>query len=99
MKKNTLWWIIGLYALFLFGVFIAFYNTGTAVDKHLADQLLLYIALAKGKSIFTTSEITQHLITNVWVLEQFLPVKFEIDGKLGTPGRVSVDGTERAVIW
>ena len=28
------------------------------------------------------SEITEHVRTNIWVIEQFLPVKFEIDGKI-----------------
>jgi len=68
------------------------HNSGRAVDEHLADQLLIYMALAEGVSSFTTSQITQHLLTNCWVIEQFLPVKFKIEGKQGEVGRVEVHG-------
>ncbi|MCS6805421.1 MAG: RNA 3'-terminal phosphate cyclase [Acidobacteriota bacterium] len=70
--------------------FLAHHESGMIVDKHLADQLLIYLALAHGSSEFTTSEVTQHLLTHVWVIEQFLPVKCEVSGALGQPGRVTV---------
>jgi RNA 3'-terminal phosphate cyclase (ATP) len=65
-----------------------FLESKAAVDCHLADQLLVYLALAPGRHHFTTSKVTQHLLTNGWVIEQFLPVKFEIKGGLGEPGTV-----------
>jgi RNA 3'-phosphate cyclase len=54
------------------------------LDKHLADQILPYLALAKGKSQVTVSEITNHCKTNIWVIEKFLDGKFEIKGNLIT---------------
>ncbi len=51
---------------------------GAGVDIFLADQLIPYIALAGGGS-FTTRIITPHTKTNIWVTEQFLPVKFKIE--------------------
>ena len=51
------------------------------VDLHLADQLLPYAALGKGETRFTTSEITEHFKTNVWVIQKFLDRKIEIKGK------------------
>jgi RNA 3'-terminal phosphate cyclase (ATP) len=48
------------------------------VDEYLADQLIPYMALAKGGS-FTTRIISMHTKTNIWVTEQFLPVKFKIE--------------------
>lgn len=60
--------------------FLYHHNSNGAVEKHLADQLLLYASLAKGESSFTTSKISQHLFTNKWVVEKFLPAKIEIDG-------------------
>ena len=39
-----------------------------AVDAHLADQLLLYAALAKGKTEFSTPEFSSHLRTNADVI-------------------------------
>lgn len=73
--------------------FLEWWKSKTALDKHLADQLIVPMALADGDSEFTTVEITQHLITNVWTVQQFLPVKIDIQGTEGQPGRVRVSGT------
>lgn len=48
------------------------------VDRHLADQLLPYMALLPGSKI-KASEITSHTRTNIHVIEQFLDVRFEVD--------------------
>lgn len=58
---------------------LAFDGSGNAIDKHLADQLLLYLALAGGESFFTTEAITAHLETNLALIESFLPARFMID--------------------
>jgi RNA 3'-phosphate cyclase len=52
------------------------------LDKHLADQILPYLALTPGKSQVTVSEITNHCKTNIWVIEKFIDGKFEIKGNL-----------------
>ncbi|QLC49002.1 RNA 3'-terminal phosphate cyclase [Methanolobus zinderi] len=60
-------------------------QSGAAVDIHLADQLIPFMGLAGGGS-FTTTELSGHLKTNIWVTEQFLDVKFEVketDGLIG----------------
>ena len=67
----------------------AFLDSGGAIDRHLADQLLLYMALAEGYSTFITERITEHLLTNIWVIEQFLPVAFDVKKEIG---KVSVEG-------
>lgn len=58
------------------------------LDIHAADQVLVYLALAGGGS-FTTREVTSHAQTAIWLLEQFLPVRFQCvaDGR-----RVRVTG-------
>ncbi len=66
-----------------------FMASKAALDNHLADQLALYMALAKGESSFIVGTITRHLLTNIWVIEQFLPIKFEVAEETG---RVSVEG-------
>jgi RNA 3'-terminal phosphate cyclase (ATP) len=43
---------------------------GATVDEHLADQLLLPMALGKGGS-FTARTVTQHVHSNAIVIEQF----------------------------
>lgn len=49
------------------------------VDHNLADQLLIYAALA-GKTTFKTSFISMHSETNMHVIEKFLGKKFSRSG-------------------
>ncbi|VVB98015.1 RNA 3'-terminal phosphate cyclase [uncultured archaeon] len=56
------------------------------VDVHLADQLLLYAALAGGASGFKTSGITRHTETNAYVISKLVERKIRI----GT-GEISVE--------
>ncbi len=72
--------------------FMEYHRSGAAVDPHLADQLVLPLALAEGESSFTTSRITRHLLTNIWVVGQMLEVHFSVEGQEGEPGRVKVQG-------
>jgi RNA 3'-terminal phosphate cyclase (ATP) len=53
----------------------AYLASEAAVSEHLADQLLLLMALAGGGS-FTTAAITSHAQTNMDVIKRFLPVSF-----------------------
>lgn len=48
------------------------------VGVHLADQLLLPMALAGG-GVFHTLAISNHTQTNMALIEQFLPVKFAVE--------------------
>jgi len=48
---------------------------GVPVGPHLADQLLLPMALA-GSGTFRTVEPTLHCTTNARLIERFLPVAF-----------------------
>lgn len=48
----------------------------TSLDTHAADHLLVYLALAHGGS-FSTRSLSRHAQTAIWVIEQFLPVRFE----------------------
>ncbi len=56
--------------------------SGAAVGEHLADQLLLPMALAGGGR-FTADTISQHALTNAEVIARFLPVNitFAEDGE------------------
>ncbi len=59
-----------------------------AVDHHLADQLIQFMALLPGSEI-KASKISNHTKTNMYVAEQFLPVKFVVEGE-----EVRVEGKE-----
>lgn len=68
-------------------------RTGCAVDRHLTNQLIPYLALADGASEITSAELTSHALTNITLVEQVLGVKFEVEGQLGQPGRIRVVGS------
>jgi RNA 3'-terminal phosphate cyclase (ATP) len=53
-----------------------FLANAAAIDPHLADQLLIYMAVSAAGA-FTTSELSNHLLTNIEVIKQFLPVEFK----------------------
>jgi RNA 3'-terminal phosphate cyclase (ATP) len=55
-----------------------YYLSEAPVDAHLADQLILPLALADGTSRFTVSRLSEHLCTNMWVVEQFAQAHIEI---------------------
>ncbi|WP_297536228.1 RNA 3'-terminal phosphate cyclase [Thermococcus sp.] len=59
-----------------------------AVDKFLGDQLIPFLAFAGGE--IGVVEITNHLTTNVWVVERFLGKTFTVEGDVGGSGTVSV---------
>lgn len=63
------------------------------MDVHLADQLVPFLALAKGASTFETAVLSDHLLNNIKVCEQLLPVKFEVKGEKGKPCEVFVEGS------
>lgn len=63
-----------------------------AVDPHSADQLLIPLALAPGRSEFPVSQVTSHLLTNGEVVRQFTGRQITITGDEGQPGRVTVQG-------
>jgi RNA 3'-terminal phosphate cyclase len=58
------------------------------VDPHLADQIVPFMVLASGNSSFTTTRITEHLSTNVWVIRHFLDRQISTSGDKGGRGRV-----------
>jgi RNA 3'-terminal phosphate cyclase (ATP) len=60
------------------------------VDPHLADQLILPMALSAGICQMVTSRITEHLITNLNVVNSFLPIKTHVAGRVGKPGSISL---------
>ena len=51
------------------GAFVAELNTGAGLDKHMADQVVPFLALAGGR--VAVSEVTEHTRTNIHVLKKF----------------------------
>ncbi len=72
--------------------YLAYEARAAALDRHLADQLLPYLPQVRGVSRFTTEAVTRHLLTNLWVVEQFFGPLFQVAGNLGEPGEVVCRG-------
>ncbi len=64
--------------------------SGAAIDRHLGDQLLLPLCLARGPSRYAVEAITRHLETNLWVIEQFGSAAIETELAASGTGIVSV---------
>jgi len=62
--------------------------SGAALDEHLADQIVPFLALAGAPSTFTCPAISSHLRTVAWVVDRFLPGRVVLDD--GRPARVRV---------
>lgn len=58
---------------------LGFHESGAAVDHHLADQLILPLALAEGPSAFRTDAITAHCRTAIEVVRAFIDRPIQID--------------------
>ncbi|MBN1812047.1 MAG: RNA 3'-phosphate cyclase [Anaerolineae bacterium] len=69
------------------------HRSGSPADPHLADQLALPMVLAQGESRIVTSQVSRHLLTNAWVIGQFLTQVLEITGKQGASGTIIAKGT------
>ena len=58
---------------------LAYLGAGVPVGEHLADQLLLPMALGKGGR-FRTVAPSLHTRTNIEIVKRFLPVAIEVVG-------------------
>ncbi len=77
------------------GQLLDFFRGNAALDRHLADQLVLPLALASGPSEFTAEAVTAHLLTNVWVVNQFFPGRVKAVGEEGQPGLCRIGQANR----
>ena len=64
--------------------------SNAAVCAHLADQLLLPMAIAGGGR-FTTLRPTRHMVTNIGIVESFLPVSISIENGREEPWTVTIE--------
>jgi RNA 3'-terminal phosphate cyclase (ATP) len=51
--------------------------TGATVDRHLADQLIPFAALAEGWSTFVVPRMTDHVDTRLWLVREILGAETE----------------------
>jgi RNA 3'-terminal phosphate cyclase (ATP) len=72
---------------------LEFLKADAGCDPHLADQLVLPMALAAGTSRLTTSRVTQHLLTTVRIAQQVLGCPVQVGGEEGNPGGITIEGS------
>ena len=65
-----------------------------AVESHLADQMIVWMALADGPSEFTTRRLTDHIRNAAIVAEAITGVSFTLED--GYPARVRCDPPDAA---
>ena len=58
--------------------------TGATVDRYLADQLIFYAALADGVSQYRIPRLTEHVETNLWLVESILGAKTGVNDNMVT---------------
>ena len=70
-----------------------FLSSGAVIDRFLADQLLIYMAISthfakdsetvahKNACCYTTNKLTTHVTTNMETIKKFLPVEFKTEHK------------------
>lgn len=77
--------------------FLEFIKTKAQFEEHLADQILIPLSFVLINSVekrfsFTTSKVTKHLITQAWLIPQFLEkITIKVLGKEGEPGEVEIE--------
>jgi RNA 3'-terminal phosphate cyclase (ATP) len=59
-------------------------KSGATVDRHLADQLIIFAALAKGRSEYRIPCVTDHVLSNLWLVEIMLGVRTQLQGHVLT---------------
>ena len=67
-------------------------SMGKAIDSHLGDMIVPYLAIAHGESSIGISEVTSHLSTNLWTIEQILDTTMQLEGNIGESGILKVSG-------
>ena len=67
-------------------------ETKAALDRHMSDMIIPYLALAKGTSIVSGARLTLHAYTNIMVTKMFLErAKIHVEGDRDKPFRLVVE--------
>ena len=68
-------------------------SRNTALDRHMSDMIIPFLAMADGVSTVTGARYSLHAYTNVWVVRQMLGTEIEVEGRLDEPFRLRVKGS------
>ena len=56
-------------------------KTGATVDRYMADQLIPFCAVACGASDYIMPTVTEHVETNLWLVERILHARTKLNGR------------------
>lgn len=59
-------------------------ETGACTDRYVADQLILFGALAQGTTEYRIPMMTDHVEANLWLVEKILGARSRMEGKVLT---------------
>jgi RNA 3'-terminal phosphate cyclase (ATP) len=62
-------------------------GTGATVDRFSADQIIMFAGLAAGRSKYVIPRSTEHIQSNMWLIEKILGARADLNGNL-----ISIDG-------
>lgn len=68
----------------------SYLQTGAPVGEHLADQLLIPLAIARGGS-YTTGALSLHTTTNIEIIRKFLDVQINATRREGGVWRIEIN--------
>lgn len=74
---------------------LAWMASRAAVDEHLADQLVPFLALGQTPSTFTCPRLSPHLQTVVWLVRHFVGASIALEDS--RPARVRIEPAPAAV--
>lgn len=63
---------------------------GATVDRFLADQLILFAALAEGATTYHIPRTTEHVASNLWLIREILGADSQLQGR-----RLTIEGVHR----
>lgn len=70
----------------------AYLQSYSVLEKGLAEQVLLYAALAEGTSVLGVEQLTDRMMTTIEVLKRFVPARVDISGRPGEAAELTVTG-------
>ena len=70
--------------------FLSFLKSNGCIDEYMADQIILPLIFSTGYSEFTISKITNHLITNINTIKNFLNTDIILEGDLHREGKLVI---------
>lgn len=71
---------------------IKFITNRICVDENVQDQLIIYMALAKGNSVILTGPLTNHTLTAIYVAEKMSGASYKMENLDENHVRVSCSG-------